>query len=266
MVGVGRTVFAGTELEDFKVHVLGVMRNVIGPKRSLILARLEGGPLAKTGVIAGMSGSPVYVDGRLMGAVSYALGQFSTEPIAGITPIAEMLDATMMSAPARSTRPVSLSWPATPRELLDIWAAISAARVRSSTIRRRRWSCRAASADLTRVSAMLRPIAVPMIASGFDASVIDPFVAVALPRPASCRCRAHSRPAPAITAAERSSASARRCGGRGPADRRLRARRHRNRDARRRRSGLCVRPSALQPGPDAVPDDARRRAGGAARA
>ena len=96
MVGVGRTVFHGTELEDFKVHVLGVMRNVIGPKRNLILARLEGGPLAKTGVIAGMSGSPVYVDGKLMGAVSYALGQFSTEPIAGITPIAEMVDATMM--------------------------------------------------------------------------------------------------------------------------------------------------------------------------
>ena len=79
MVGIGRTVFSGTTLEDFKVHILGVMRNVIGPKRSLILARLEGGPLAKTGVIAGMSGSPVYVDGRLIGAVSYSLGQFSTE-------------------------------------------------------------------------------------------------------------------------------------------------------------------------------------------
>src|SRR5262245_28953616 len=98
MVGVGRTVFSGTKLEDFKVEVLGVMRNVIAPKRNLILARLEGGPLAKTGVIAGMSGSPVYVDGKLMGAVSYSLGQFSIEPIAGITPIAEMIDATMMNA------------------------------------------------------------------------------------------------------------------------------------------------------------------------
>ena len=174
MVGIGRTVFAGTELEDFKVHVLGVMRNVIGPKRSLILARLEGGPLARTGVIAGMSGSPVYVEGRLMGAVSYALGQFSTEAIAGITPIAEMLDATMMTAPARSTRPVSMSWPATPRELLDIWA--------SDLGRARPFVDDASQAlvvsggaiDLTRVSAMLRPIAVPMIASGFNPSVIDP--------------------------------------------------------------------------------------------
>src|SRR5688572_25620024 len=84
MVGVRRTVFQGTELDDFKANVLGVMRNAIGRKRSLIPARREGGRLAKTGVIAGMSGSPVYVDGRLIGAVSYALGQYPTEAIADI--------------------------------------------------------------------------------------------------------------------------------------------------------------------------------------
>src|SRR5689334_17590271 len=67
MVGVGRTVFDGTHVEEFKVHILGVIENVMGPKRNLILARLEGGPLAETGVIAGMSGSPVFVDGRLIG-------------------------------------------------------------------------------------------------------------------------------------------------------------------------------------------------------
>src|SRR6476620_2074271 len=109
MIGVGRTVFAGTKLEDFKVEVLGIMRNVLAPKRNLILARLEGGPLAKTGVIAGMSGSPVYVDGKLMGAVSYSLGQFSTEPIAGITPIDEMIDATNLTGTTRITRPVAMS-------------------------------------------------------------------------------------------------------------------------------------------------------------
>ena len=87
MEGIGLTVFTGSTLEEFKVHVLGVLGNVIAPKRNLILARLEGGPLAKTGVIAGMSGSPVYIDGRLVGAVSYSLGQFSTEAIAGITPM-----------------------------------------------------------------------------------------------------------------------------------------------------------------------------------
>ena len=68
MVGVGRTVFEGLELKEFKVQILGVLKNVAGPQRSLILARLEGGPLAETGVIAGMSGSPVYIDGRLVGA------------------------------------------------------------------------------------------------------------------------------------------------------------------------------------------------------
>src|ERR671930_1989156 len=101
MVGIGRTVFDGTHVEEFKVHILGVLENVIGPRRSLILARLEGGPLAQTGVMQGMSGSPVYIDGRLIGAVSYALGSFSKEPIARITPIAEMTDSTWFS----ETRP-----------------------------------------------------------------------------------------------------------------------------------------------------------------
>ncbi len=174
MVGIGRTVFQGNELEDFRVHVLGVMRNVIGPKRSLILARLEGGPLAKTGVIAGMSGSPVYIDGKLVGAVSYALGQFSTEPIAGITPIAEMVDATVMTAASRGTRPVAISLPAAPRELLDIWAR-DLGRARPFVEEpSQALVVSGAARDLTRVSAMLRPIAVPMIASGFDAAVIDP--------------------------------------------------------------------------------------------
>src|SRR6266849_61093 len=94
MIGVGRTVFDGTHVEEFKVHIIGVLENVIGTHRNLILAKLEGGPLANTGVIAGMSGSPVYIDGKLIGAVSYALGSFSKEPIAGITPIAEMTDST----------------------------------------------------------------------------------------------------------------------------------------------------------------------------
>src|SRR5262245_9463846 len=84
--GIGRTVFEGTRVEEFRARILGVIENVIGARRNLILAKLEGGPLANTGVIAGMSGSPVYVDGRLIGAVSYALGSFSKEPIAGITP------------------------------------------------------------------------------------------------------------------------------------------------------------------------------------
>src|ERR1044072_4638235 len=71
MVGIGHTVFDGTHVEEFRAHILGVLENVIGTQRNLILARLEGGPLANTGVIAGMSGRPVYVGGRPLGAGRY---------------------------------------------------------------------------------------------------------------------------------------------------------------------------------------------------
>src|SRR5262245_21778400 len=113
MVGMGRTVFNGTRVEEFKAHVLGVIENEMGPRRNLILARLEGGPLADTGVIAGMSGSPVYVDGRLIGAVAYSLGSFSKEPIAGITPIEEMTDATALNAPRPAAARVHIDYPFT---------------------------------------------------------------------------------------------------------------------------------------------------------
>lgn len=97
--GVGRTIFEGDKVEEFQVEILGVLKNAIGPKHDVILARLSGGPLAKTGVILGMSGSPVYVDGKLLGAVALAF-PLSTEPIAGITPIQEMLDVVPESNPA----------------------------------------------------------------------------------------------------------------------------------------------------------------------
>jgi len=168
MVGVGRTVFAGTQLEEFKVHILGVLRNVIAPNRDLILARLEGGPLAKTGVIAGMSGSPVYVDGRLIGAVSYALGQFATEPIAGITPIAEMTDATTMGGPAPAARPVALSLPFKPAELFAVWSR-DLGMANPVSLAGNAVPGLAISAGAT-----LRPIAVPLMASGFEPGVMDP--------------------------------------------------------------------------------------------
>jgi hypothetical protein len=98
MIGVGRTVFEGTRIDEFKVEVIGVLENAVGPRQSLILARLTGGPLANTGVIAGMSGSPVYLDGKLVGAVSYGF-PFSKETIGGITPIQEMIEATRTDAP-----------------------------------------------------------------------------------------------------------------------------------------------------------------------
>ncbi len=98
--GVAYTVFEGTEPEAMDVEILGVLKNVLGPGQDMILARLKGSKPEYTGVVAGMSGSPVYIDGKLLGALSYRIGQFSKEPIAGITPIAEMLAVNGTAEPA----------------------------------------------------------------------------------------------------------------------------------------------------------------------
>ena len=173
MVGVGKTVFEGDRLDEFKVHILGVLRNVIGPRRNLILARLEGGPLANTGVIAGMSGSPVYIDGRLVGAVSYSLGQFSKEPIAGITPIGEMTEAATFAAPRRPAARVELQMPLTPESLrASLRQAFAWARpFADSPADVQVFGGTGLNAGL---GTLLRPIATPLTLGGFDPGVIDP--------------------------------------------------------------------------------------------
>src|SRR6516162_3573115 len=88
MKGQGRTVMKGTKIESFDAEVLGILKNT-SPGRDMILCRLSGLNLEKTGVIAGMSGSPIYIDGKLLGAVAYAW-PFGKEPIAGITPFCQM--------------------------------------------------------------------------------------------------------------------------------------------------------------------------------
>ncbi|HXE89895.1 MAG TPA: hypothetical protein VNK82_02930 [Terriglobales bacterium] len=92
MRGVAYTVFEGTRPEAMDVEVLGVLRNVLGPRRDVILVRLGGAKAEHTGVVAGMSGSPVYIEGKLVGALAYRIGLFAKEPIAGVTPIADMLE------------------------------------------------------------------------------------------------------------------------------------------------------------------------------
>ena len=91
MKGVAYTVFEGVNPEPMQVEILGILKDALGPGQDMILARLHGEKPEYTGVVAGMSGSPVYIDGRLAGALSYRIGQFSKEPIAGITPIESML-------------------------------------------------------------------------------------------------------------------------------------------------------------------------------
>jgi hypothetical protein len=178
MVGIGHTVFDGTHVEEFKANIIGVLENVIGTHRNLILAKLEGGPLANTGVIAGMSGSPVYIDGRLVGAVSYALGAFSKEPIAGITPIAEMTDSTTFSDVRPPGAKVKVEYPLT-RDGLT-------AAFRKALNWNRPFAERPGDAQLAGIGnvigvsggdlgTLLRPIATPLVMSGFEPDVADVF-------------------------------------------------------------------------------------------
>ncbi len=90
--GTAYTVFQGSKPEAFDVEILGVLHDAIGPGKDMILARLLGSKAEYDGVVAGMSGSPVYIDGKLLGAIGFRIGQFTKEPIAGITPIAQMLE------------------------------------------------------------------------------------------------------------------------------------------------------------------------------
>src|SRR6478672_9126509 len=89
MKGYGLTVFEGSKVEKFDVEIIGVL-NQIGPDQDLILAKVDSAVIRRAGVIAGMSGSPIYIDGKVIGALAYSW-QFSKEPVAGITPIEEML-------------------------------------------------------------------------------------------------------------------------------------------------------------------------------
>jgi len=100
MRGVAYTVFQGTKPEAMGVEVLGILKNANGPKGDIILVRLSGEKAEYTGVVAGMSGSPVYLDGKLAGALAFRIGEFSKEPIAGVTPIAEMLEINAMDRSA----------------------------------------------------------------------------------------------------------------------------------------------------------------------
>lgn len=98
MRGVAYTVFQGTKPEPMDVEVLGILKNANGPKGDIILVRLGGKKAEYTGVVAGMSGSPVYFNGKLAGAVAFRIGEMSKEPIAGVTPISEMLEISALDS------------------------------------------------------------------------------------------------------------------------------------------------------------------------
>lgn len=155
MTGKGKTVFNQGSPEEFDVEILGILHNWL-PKKSLIVARLQSDVLGKTGVIEGMSGSPVYVDGKLIGAVAYSIGNFAKEPLAGITPIAEMLDISIEKSSESNFVPqIPFTSHLTLEKLLELY-------------KDRSFNFAAAESGQ-----MIRPLNIPLVFSGFSSRVFD---------------------------------------------------------------------------------------------
>src|SRR5271156_4476079 len=116
MKGIAYTIFSGDKIEPMDLEVIGILRNALGPKQDVILVQLHGEKVEHSGVVAGMSGSPVYFNGKLAGALSLKLGIFTKEAIGGVTPIASILDiqnalpgtpGTLPAIPSAASRPLS---------------------------------------------------------------------------------------------------------------------------------------------------------------
>src|SRR6266566_2612741 len=154
MRGVAYTVFQGTKPESMDVEVLGVLKNANGPKGDVILVRLGGAKAEYTGVVAGMSGSPVYLNGKLAGAVAFRIGEFSKEPIAGVTPISEMLEIS-----ALDTTPTSV--PVQAKSVPSLAAKTSGPGL--------------PSVSAQNFANYLKPIETPLVFSGFSEDAVQGF-------------------------------------------------------------------------------------------
>ncbi len=163
MRGVAYTVFEGVKPEAMEVEVLGVLHNVNGPKGNIILVRLHGQKVEYTGVVAGMSGSPVYLDGKLAGALSFRIGEFSKEPIAGVTPIADMLEINALDrSPAEET--------SSAKPTGNMSASKSASPGESSG-----WQALEKDSAAKDFSNYLKPIETPLVFNGFSEQAIQLF-------------------------------------------------------------------------------------------
>src|SRR5438445_7378977 len=152
MQGYAFTIFAGDQVEKFDLEVIGVMPNFLGPKQSIILVQLKGTKVDTTGVVAGMRRSPVYIEGKLAGALSLKLGIFTKEPLAGVTPIEDMFALRLNNAviPAAAVAPESA-----PSQL-----ALPAAIARNVQVPS---------------NAYLQPIQAPLAFSGFQPEAVQRF-------------------------------------------------------------------------------------------
>src|ERR1700720_4004496 len=161
MRGVAYTVFQGTKPEPMDVEVLGVLTNSNGPKGDVILIRLHGQKGEYTGVVAGMSGSPVYLDGKLAGALAFRIGEFSKEPIAGVTPIADMLEISELDrSPAEETSAI--------KPTVNMTAGKTSGPGESSALPGK-------IQDSAGFSNYLKPIETPLVFNGFSEQAIHLF-------------------------------------------------------------------------------------------
>jgi SpoIVB peptidase S55 len=161
--GTAYTVLEGSKPEAIDLEILGVLRDAIGPGKDMILARLLGTKAEYDGVVAGMSGSPVYIDGKLVGAIGFRIGQFTKEPIAGITPIAQMLEVAK-----EDDRPSAIS--SAEASTLDATQNSSntlAANQPASTAATTPWS--------TGADSEVHPIETPLVFDGFSSQAIQMF-------------------------------------------------------------------------------------------
>ena len=160
MHGYALTVFEGVKPEPMDVEVLGVMHNTNGPKGDIILVRLHGPKVEYTGVVAGMSGSPVYINGKLAGALAFRIGEFSKEPIAGVTPIADMLEINALDkSPAEEA--------AATKPGISLVAGKTASPGDSVAI--------PDSPQIQNFSNYLRPIDAPLVFNGFSEDTVQRF-------------------------------------------------------------------------------------------
>lgn len=166
MKGVAYTIFAGDTVEKIDLEVIGILPNLMGPKQDIILVVLRGEKPEYTGVVAGMSGSPVYIDGKLVGALSLKFGIFTKEPLGGVTPIASMLEA---DAPTSATESTATAWPL--RDALPLSAD------RTAAAAQRQYPLPDAFVQRTGLSAgaFLEPIATPLVFSGFRREALERF-------------------------------------------------------------------------------------------
>jgi hypothetical protein len=170
MKGIGKTCYQGSKPEEFQVEILGIMRGV-GAGADAVLARFSGGPLDRTGVFEGMSGSPVYIDGKLLGAVAFSY-EFSKEAIGGITPISEMIDAFGSSEAALPSNPKIILKKST---LWDYKDALTPDSKWNTTWPSSWLSALLQSAQTPFGGHALIPIATPLSTSGFSAEALRAF-------------------------------------------------------------------------------------------